>query len=786
MLRRFTGIRYTQVLVAGLWLSALLAMPAAPVMAGGGIVLRPPFDGICRLTTYFDHYTPIYSSDPDGDVTIYTGETTDNCEPYCYRGHPGIDWGMPTGTNVLAAAAGVVERARAVDDGYGCRVVLGHSNGYKTLYAHMDGWWNQNTNSWVCTGFAVNEGDLVQTGTVLGSSGNTGASTGPHLHFTVEHNDFPTDPFGWRGAGQDPLVNYSGETAACLWGGAPGAAISCADILVEDDGAGWSQSGYWGETPAGNGYRQHWTNVWAQVSAYARWTPPTYAYYPGYYQLYAFIPADNSTTTNADYEIYIYPSTTHRYVNQNNPPNTNFWAALGSHRLQGDSEWVYLDDYTGEAQNSRRIAADTLKFTAGIVYLPDLRIWGGATSTIIIHNPQAGAAQVQINYYNSSGRVAYATATLPGYGRTALLPPANFVGSAVAVANQDIAVVVQTMQGSELTLYNGIEAGGGALGWEQAGVTLYAPIVKNNYYGRSATLEVLNAGHAAAQVSVRYYRHDTGSFLGSATATLAPHVRSSFTSAAYCAAGNSYYCTAVISNDNGQPLAAVVRESGAGDSSPTVHDVFAAAGVANYVPLVKNSYYGQTTGLGIHNPGAAAAAATLTYYDSQSAATYTFQYTIAPHATWTSYAPAGLPANFVGSAVVNAPQPLVTVLYEAGAGYNKATNAFLGGGPLLSAPLVNTTSGYASGLSVQNVGGGAATFTVAYYDGNGALQGTRGPYALAAGDTQILYTGNSGIPANFNGSARIVATNGVPLAATVNYVIPGTGDTHATYSAGQP
>lgn len=112
MLQRLTGIKCTWGVVAGLWLLTLLSMPASPVMAGGGIVLRPPFDGVYRLTSYFDHYMPNYDDDPDGDVTIYTGETTDTCEPYCYLGHPGIDWGVPTGTDVLAAAAGVVERAR--------------------------------------------------------------------------------------------------------------------------------------------------------------------------------------------------------------------------------------------------------------------------------------------------------------------------------------------------------------------------------------------------------------------------------------------------------------------------------------------------------------------------------------------------------------------------------------------------------------------------------------------------------------------------------------------------
>ena len=107
---------------AGLLLLLLMAF-TSPIAAGGGIALRVPFDGIYRLTSYFDHDEPTYDNDPDGDVTIYTGETTDSCDPYCYRGHNGIDWGLPTGTNVLAAAAGAVEIADYHTD-YGYRIQL--------------------------------------------------------------------------------------------------------------------------------------------------------------------------------------------------------------------------------------------------------------------------------------------------------------------------------------------------------------------------------------------------------------------------------------------------------------------------------------------------------------------------------------------------------------------------------------------------------------------------------------------------------------------------------------
>ena len=72
------------------------ALPVRPVHAGGGIVLRPPFDGTYRVTAYFDHDEPSYAyGPPDGYNWIYTGERVPSSypnktgEPYPYDGHDG-------------------------------------------------------------------------------------------------------------------------------------------------------------------------------------------------------------------------------------------------------------------------------------------------------------------------------------------------------------------------------------------------------------------------------------------------------------------------------------------------------------------------------------------------------------------------------------------------------------------------------------------------------------------------------------------------------------------------
>ncbi|MDR2730497.1 MAG: M23 family metallopeptidase [Treponema sp.] len=85
--------------------------------------------------------------------------------------HSGIDLRANTGTPVKAAMDGVVS-VTAVNRVYGNYIIISHSNGYKTLYAHL-------------SVFSVKQGDKVIQGRKIAESGNTGLSTGPHLHFSI-------------------------------------------------------------------------------------------------------------------------------------------------------------------------------------------------------------------------------------------------------------------------------------------------------------------------------------------------------------------------------------------------------------------------------------------------------------------------------------------------------------------------------------------------------------------------------------------------------------------------
>lgn len=94
--------------------------------------------------------------------------------------HKGLDIAVAYGTNVRSAAAGKVIFA-GVKGGYGNCVIISHGNGLDTLYGHL-------------SSISVKANDVVKVNDVIAKSGNTGRSTGPHLHYEVHKNNTPVNP----------------------------------------------------------------------------------------------------------------------------------------------------------------------------------------------------------------------------------------------------------------------------------------------------------------------------------------------------------------------------------------------------------------------------------------------------------------------------------------------------------------------------------------------------------------------------------------------------------------
>lgn len=98
--------------------------------------------------------------------------------------HPGCDFSAPIGTPIYATGDGVIQKVRSSRTGYGKEVVIDHGFGFETRYAHMNS-------------IEVRRGQTVKRGDQIGTVGNSGLSTGPHLHYEVIRNNRKINPFNF-------------------------------------------------------------------------------------------------------------------------------------------------------------------------------------------------------------------------------------------------------------------------------------------------------------------------------------------------------------------------------------------------------------------------------------------------------------------------------------------------------------------------------------------------------------------------------------------------------------
>ena len=113
-------------------------------------------------------------------ISSYYGYRTDPVYKIS-KFHSGIDFAAAIGTEVFATGDGVVDAVEHNHWGYGNLLTIDHGYGYKTNYAHL-------------SKFAVKKGQKVKRGQVIGYVGNTGKSTGSHLHYEVLKNNKTIDP----------------------------------------------------------------------------------------------------------------------------------------------------------------------------------------------------------------------------------------------------------------------------------------------------------------------------------------------------------------------------------------------------------------------------------------------------------------------------------------------------------------------------------------------------------------------------------------------------------------
>ena len=95
--------------------------------------------------------------------------------------HTGMDFTAPVGTEIHATGNGVVSKVEMDGRGYGNNVIINHGYGYESLYGHM-------------SRIVARPGQKIKRGDLIGYVGNSGSSTGPHLHYEVRKNGNPVNP----------------------------------------------------------------------------------------------------------------------------------------------------------------------------------------------------------------------------------------------------------------------------------------------------------------------------------------------------------------------------------------------------------------------------------------------------------------------------------------------------------------------------------------------------------------------------------------------------------------
>ena len=418
----------TRLLLAGLFLAGLalgasgLSVPSAAARsnlvpaAAVDAFLYPPYPGSASQNSVFDHTSPNYS-DTDGRIVVFNGNEarrvcpnpppagTPPAEPgvcdagygtywsysigdwVAYNGHDGIDYGISYRPLYAAAAADQVIYSGWYDpqnhkSNLGIYVKLHHTNGYYTAYGHMSAVSVQSCSPVGCAN--------IPRGEMIGISGNTGNSTGAHLHFVVRNpSNIAVDPYGWTGSGTDPYNAHNQPNS--LWVQNPalvyygsviypsGSALAypaapATGIIVDDNTANFSESpaGCFTVATAGSAQNNSMRYVKARTSpsnCTAQWNFPAGST-PGQYAVYIRIPAIHGTTEGALYDITHAGVTNRITINQMVFPNgfyvTDGWVYAGKYVFNGTgSEFITLGNFTHDQSDQvggLEVAVDAVRF----------------------------------------------------------------------------------------------------------------------------------------------------------------------------------------------------------------------------------------------------------------------------------------------------------------------------------------------------------------------------------------------------------------------------------------
>ena len=427
-------------------------------------------------------------------------------------------------------------------------------------------------------------------------------------------------------------------------------------------------------------------------------------------------------------------------------------------------------------------------------YNPGAPITGTFTSYLAFQNAGNGPASATINYFNSTGVTltgSTVVTTVAQYGEALPANPFanNTRGAGVIASNQPLNVIVA----------EGTPFGGSAYAVNQgANSQLVAPLAINNNNNFVTQITVFNGGTVTTTATLTYYKED-GTSPANQVLTIGPRQSAIADQTNVSGLASNFYGWAAISSTVGSQLVAQVLEQRPDIKFVAIANAQPASQTTLYAPAVfNNAYGGFFTGANIVNPNSTPVTVSISYYDLGGTRFTATPFVLVGRGVQQVFQgggsgngiPAGgLPANFVGAAVIT----------STGGGVNTVVNEFKqvatgsqsgvyaaasGGSGNLGLPVIAKNGfGYTTGTTIFNASNISATFTLTYYNVNGTALTTPAPRSItvAAYASVGVYQGDD-LGSDFYGTAVLTQTSGGSTLIDTTNAINGSVGLFYTYT----
>jgi alpha-tubulin suppressor-like RCC1 family protein len=466
---------------------------------------------------------------------------------------------------------------------------------------------------------------------------------------------------------------------------------------------------------------------------------------------------------------------------------TTSYSAVGSHFITAN----YGGDTNYDA-SSGSLTQQVNAVNTPVVVLPAMTngAYGGYVTAVTIQNTGTVPASVRIAYFDQNGAPVGAgdsIGSLPvnaswtvrqdnGNSFPSSGGDAAQAGSAVVYSSQPVAAFVNEFAPGNVgdaTSYSGVQVVSGL------GTTLYAPTIVNNAYGGYTTgIGLLNEGSSPTDVTITY-RDGSGAVVNTQTVPgLAGHAyHALYSGDTTLALPSGFAGTATITSSAGQPLGAIVNETGPGGQFSS-YDAVPSAGIALNAPVaLNNAFGGYYTGMGIQNTSASPGTVTVTYYDAAGTPTVK-SFSIAANGSLGVYQGSASDGPAVGAytATITSTVAIAAIVNEVAPSSTSAMqstsyNAFGAGSATLNLPLVENAGSdpWNTGEGIMNTGTASTTVTVNYYNtATGAAVGTPQTQTLGPHAFWGLYQPTGGLPSGTRATAVVTTASGGQVAVICN------------------